>query len=179
MPCLKWCSTASTRQRSIAQCGQASTLRAVRVFARSGRGITVASSARITFTCARSWQTRMPSEAIRLTLRSAIAQPVEIDGLTPDRTAMLSAAEIAVLPVSIGSRRAALGDFFAVDGERSDRLHIDGDLRNVDGLGAATASGELLVHGSVGGRVGAGMTGGWIDIRGGAGDEAGLGMSGG
>ena len=115
----------------------------------------------------------MSSDVIRLTLRSSIDQPVEIDGLTPDRTAMLSEAEISTLPVFIGSRRAALGDFFVVDGERSNRLHIDGDLRNVSGLGAAMTSGELLVHGSVGGRVGAGMTGGSIEIDGDAGDRLG------
>jgi formylmethanofuran dehydrogenase subunit C len=121
----------------------------------------------------------MSSDVIRLTLRRSIDQHVEIDGLTPDRTAMLSEAEISTLPVFIGSRRAALGDFFVVAGERSNRLQIDGDLRNVGGLGAAMTGGDLLVHGSVGGRVGAGMTGGSIDIDGDAGDDAGLGMLGG
>lgn len=119
------------------------------------------------------------SDIIKLTLRIAISQPVEIDGLTPDRTATLSERDIAAWPVLAGSRRAALGDFFNVQGEHSDRVRIEGDLRNVDGLGAGTASGELLVHGPVGRGVGAGMTGGWIDVRGDVGDEAGLGMQGG
>ena len=119
------------------------------------------------------------SEFVRLTLRSAIDRPIEIDGLTPDRTANLSNAEIAALPVRAGSRHAAVGDFFTVEGERADRLQIEGDLRNVDGLGAGSASGEVLVHGNAGRRVGAGMTGGWIDVRGDVGDDAGLGMHGG
>ena len=119
------------------------------------------------------------SEAVRLTLRTTINQPIEIDGLTPDRVATLSEPEIAGLPVLAGSGRATLGDFFTIQGERSDRLHIEGDLRNVDGIGAGTAGGELLIHGSAGRRVGAGMTGGWIDVRGDVGDEAGLGMHGG
>ena len=106
------------------------------------------------------------SELVRLTLRGAVDQPIEVEGLTPDRTATLSARDIAALPVLAGSRRAALGDFFNVQGENSDRIQIEGDLRNVDGLGAGTASGELLVHGPVGRGVGAGMTGGWIDVRG-------------
>lgn len=121
----------------------------------------------------------MTSGIIRLRLRSSINEPIEIDGLTPDRTANLSNAEIAALTVRAGSRRAAVGDFFTVEGERSDRLHIEGDLRNVDGLGAGSASGEMLVHGNAGRRVAAGMTGGWIDIRGDAGDDAALGMHGG
>ena len=119
------------------------------------------------------------SDVVRLTLRAAIDQSIEIDGLTPDRAANLTEAEIAAFPVLAGARRAALGDFFTVQGERSDRVHIEGDLRNVDGLGAGTAGGELLVQGSAGRRVGAGMTGGWIDVRGDVGDEAGLGMHGG
>ncbi len=116
---------------------------------------------------------------IRLVLRNVLDQAIEIDGLTPDRTANLSEAEIASLTVLAGSRRAAVGDFFTVQGDRSDRLHIEGDLRNVDGLGAGCAGGELLIHGSAGHRVGAGMTGGRIDVRGDVGDAAGGGMQGG
>jgi formylmethanofuran dehydrogenase subunit C len=119
------------------------------------------------------------ADAVRLTLRTAIDQPIEIDGLTPDRTAALSERDIAALPVLAGSRRASLGDFFTVQGAHSDRIQLEGELRNVDGLGAGSAGGEMLVDGSVGRRVGAGMRGGWIDVRGDAGDEAGLGMHGG
>lgn len=119
------------------------------------------------------------SDIVRLTLRGAIDQSIEIDGLTPDRVATLSEAEIAALPVVAGSRRSALGDFFSIKGERSNRLQIEGDLHNVDGLGAGTADGELLIEGSAGRRVGAGMTGGWIDVRGDVGDAAGEGMHGG
>ena len=116
---------------------------------------------------------------IRLTLRSSLDQTIEIDGLTPDRTASLSQADISSLSVLIGSGRAAVGDFFTVNGERSDRVQIEGDLRNVDGLGAGCAGGELLIDGSAGRRIGAGMTGGRIDVRGDVGDDAGLGMQGG
>ena len=119
------------------------------------------------------------SDSVRLTLRTALDQSIEIAGLTPDRVATLSEAEIAGLPVLAGARRASLGDFFTVSGERSDRLHVEGDLRRVDGLGAGTAGGELLIDGSAGRRVGAGMRGGWIDVRGDAGDDAGVGMQGG
>ena len=116
---------------------------------------------------------------IRLVLRDTLDQVIEIDGLTPDRLANLSTAEIAALPVLAGARRDAIGDFFTVSGERSDRLHIEGDLHNIDGLGAGMAGGELMIHGAAGRRVGAGMTGGRIDVRGDVGDDAGLGMHGG
>src|SRR5688500_15523460 len=118
-------------------------------------------------------------DGIRLSLRGPLTDLIEIDGLTPDRAAGLSTAEIAALPGMVGSRRASVGDFFTVTGERSDRVQVEGDLRNVDGLGAGTAGGEMVIDGSVGRRVGAGMTGGWIDVRGDASDDAGIGMQGG
>jgi len=122
---------------------------------------------------------RTMTDVVRLTLRASLDQSIEIHGLTPDRVATLSEAEIAGLTVLAGSRRASLGDFFTVSGERSDRLRIEGDLHHLDGLGAGTAGGELLLEGSAGRRIGAGMTGGWIDVRGDAGDDAGVGMQGG
>jgi formylmethanofuran dehydrogenase subunit C len=119
------------------------------------------------------------SDIVRLTLRTVLDQSIEIDGLTPDRLARLEEAEIAALPVVVGSRRAAVGDFFAVHGARAERVQVEGDLRNVHGLGAGTAGGEMLIDGRAGSRVGANMTAGWIDVRGDAGDEAGLAMQGG
>ena len=116
---------------------------------------------------------------IRLELQASLDQVIEIDGLLPDRTASLSQLEISSLSVLIGSRRASVGDFFKVRGERSDHIAIEGDLKNVDGLGASCAGGELLIHGAAGHRVGAGMTGGRIDVRGDVGDDAGIGMQGG
>ena len=77
------------------------------------------------------------SDIVRLALRIAIDQSIEIDGLTPDRVATLSEAEIARLLFVAGCARG-VGDFFTVSGERSDRLQIEGDLRRVDGLGAGT-----------------------------------------
>ena len=118
-------------------------------------------------------------DGVRLSLRGPLTDLIEIDGLTPDRVAGLSTAEIAALPVMVGSRRASVGDFFTVTGERSDRVQVDGDLRNIDGLGAGTARGEMVIQGSVGRRVGAGMSAGRIDVRGDAGDDAGVGMRGG
>ena len=118
-------------------------------------------------------------DVVALTLRASVSESIEVEALIPNRVADLSEAEIAALPVWAGSRQAAVGDFFTVKGERVPRLQIEGDLRHVDGLGAGCAGGELLVHGSVGHRVGEGMTGGWIDVRGDVGDDAGVAMQGG
>lgn len=119
------------------------------------------------------------TDQIQLSLRAPLDESIEVDGLTADGLAALSSHDIAMLPVFAGSRRARLGDFFDVRGERSARVRIDGDLRLVHGIAAGMSSGELLVFGDVGSRLGAGMTGGRVDVRGDAGDDVGMAMRGG
>jgi formylmethanofuran dehydrogenase subunit C len=119
------------------------------------------------------------SDAITMTLRQRLDERVELDGVTPDRLASLDEREIASLPVRVGRREVRLGELFDVRGGRSARVRVAGDLHQVDGLGAATSAGEMIVEGDVGDRLAAGMTGGWIDTRGSAGDAAGLAMAGG
>jgi len=119
------------------------------------------------------------SGAVTLSLRAPVDEAVDLDGVTADRCATLSAVEIASLPIWVGRLQASLGDLFDVRGERSDRLRVEGSLRRVSGLAAGMAGGELLVDGDAGDRVGAAMTGGWVDVRGDVGDDAGLAMAGG
>ena len=80
-------------------------------------------------------------DIVSLTLRAPVSELIEVEALTPSRVADLSEAEIAALPVWAGSRQAAVGDFFTVKGERVSRMQVEGDLRNVDGLGAGCAGG--------------------------------------
>jgi formylmethanofuran dehydrogenase subunit C len=119
------------------------------------------------------------SEVVTLSLRAPLDQGVEVEGLTPDRLALLDERDIALLPVWVGSRAAQIGEFFRVTGGRSARVRIEGDLSRVDGIGAGTVSGEIVIEGSGGSRVAAGMTGGRIEVRGNVGQDAGLAMEGG
>ena len=119
------------------------------------------------------------SDAVTLTLRAAPDGPLDLEGITPDRLAALSASEIAALPVWSGSRQTRLGDHFDVAGERAERLRIVGASTRLDGVGAGMTAGALLVEGIVGRRLGASMTGGTLDVRGNAGDDAGQAMAGG
>lgn len=119
------------------------------------------------------------SDAVVLSLRARLEGPLDMGGITPDRCATLSRSEIAALVVWIGATRATLGDLFAVRGERSLRLEVEGDLHDVHGLGAGTAAGEMVVRGDTGREAGAGMTGGVVHVHGGAGDDAGQAMAGG
>jgi formylmethanofuran dehydrogenase subunit C len=119
------------------------------------------------------------SDVVTLSSRTRLDAPLEVEGVAADRFAGLSEREIAETPVWLGSRQAALGDFFHVRGERSARVRVEGALENVDGLAAGTAGGEILIDGNAGRRVAAGMTAGWVEVRGSVRDDAGMGMGGG
>jgi formylmethanofuran dehydrogenase subunit C len=119
------------------------------------------------------------SDAIVLTLRASGGTTMDASGITPDRCATLSESEIAALPIWVGGRATALAEVFDVRGGNANRLEVDGDLRHVDGLGAETAGGTLILRGDAGHGVGARMTGGLVHVHGNAGDDAGQGMAGG
>lgn len=118
------------------------------------------------------------SDWVTLTARD-IDGPLALRGLDPARIAELSEHDIAALPVSRGSRQAALGDFFTVQGERSARVKVVGSTGDVDSIGAGMTGGELEIDGDAGASVGAGMRAGTLRVRGNAGDDAGAAMAGG
>jgi formylmethanofuran dehydrogenase subunit C len=119
------------------------------------------------------------SGTVTLVLRAGLDHPIDVEGVTPDRMAGLANREIAGLAIWAGARAVQVGDFFDVVGERSARVRVEGTSRLVEGLGAGTAGGELLVAGDAGARVAAGMTAGRVEVRGSVGDDAGLAMAGG
>jgi formylmethanofuran dehydrogenase subunit C len=117
---------------------------------------------------------------LTLTLRVPPTLPLELDGLTPDRLAGLSAADVAKRPLPCGNRTDLLGEFFAVAGDPSDGvLSLVGDCSRIKGIGAAMTGGTVRVDGPVGAHAGAGMAGGSLQIRGTAGDWLGAEMKGG
>lgn len=113
------------------------------------------------------------SDAISLSLTTQPQHALVADCIAADRFATLGAKDIAGLAVTHGGRAARLGDFFKVQGERSSVVRIEGDLRQVEGLGTGMASGVLTMDGTVGRDLGVAMSGGRIDVRGDAGDNAG------
>jgi formylmethanofuran dehydrogenase subunit C len=116
---------------------------------------------------------------VRLRLRARLELPLEAPCVRPDLFATLAAGEIARLPVEYGRELAHLGDFFSVDGERSDRLRVEGDVARVKRLGAEMAAGELVVEGAAGRHAGAAMSGGTLRVLGDADDFTGTAMRGG
>jgi formylmethanofuran dehydrogenase subunit C len=116
---------------------------------------------------------------VTLTLRDGLTGRVDATGLTPDRLATLSEAEIARLPLWVDGGEARLGDAFVVTGGGSQDVRVVGACSAVDGLGAEMRAGTLTIDGDAGARVAAGMTGGSVLVAGSVGDDAGLAMSGG
>jgi formylmethanofuran dehydrogenase subunit C len=115
-----------------------------------------------------------------LTLRAAPpAAPVDGSVLSPDRLAGLAARDLERLPMQVGNRRAGLGDLFAVRGDGSDAIEIEGDLSAFSLIGAGMTRGRLTVRGLVGPRAGSGMTGGALTVEGDAAGHTGEGMRGG
>jgi formylmethanofuran dehydrogenase subunit C len=117
---------------------------------------------------------------LHLKYKSVTTIPVEAECITPDNLAGKSSAEIAALPVQHGNTAVPLGEFFAVEGDASDRqVLIEGDCSRVKWLGAGMASGRITIQGNAGMHLGAEMTGGEIEVHGNAGDWVGAEMRGG
>jgi formylmethanofuran dehydrogenase subunit C len=102
--------------------------------------------------------------------------PLEAEVLTPNKLADLSKAEIRSLIVYHGKRQLPLGEFFDVEGERSEDLVIHGALHKVRWIGRAMSKGSITVHGNVGMHLGAYMAGGRIEVHGSASDWIGAEM---
>jgi len=113
------------------------------------------------------------SDAVRLSLAAPPDHVLVADCIAADRFAALDGKEIAELPVVHGGRTTELGEFFRVRGGRSSVVRIEGDVPQVEAIGAGMAGGELTIDGSVGRDLGLAMSGGRIDVHGNAGDNAG------
>jgi formylmethanofuran dehydrogenase subunit C len=110
---------------------------------------------------------------ITLTLRAQPTVPLEADCITPDNFRSKTVAEIARLTVSSGNASIALGDVFAIAGDSTEEIVIEGDLSRVSQIGAKMMQGQIVVHGDVGMHLGAGMRGGMIIVEGNAGNQVG------
>ncbi len=113
------------------------------------------------------------SDAVVLSLGSALDHRLVADCIVPDRFSALTTKEIGTLRVTYGGRAAHIADFFKVTGERSASVRVEGELEQVESIGAGMAGGDVVIEGSAGRDLGMAMAGGRIDVRGGAGDNAG------
>lgn len=119
------------------------------------------------------------ADGVTLHLREPTTIPIEADSICPDHFIGRSQAEIEALPAFYGRRKVTLGDLFTVEGEDSDQIVVEGDLRHVKKIGQRMTQGRITVRGDVGLHLGAYMRGGEIVVEGNAGDWAGAHMQGG
>jgi formylmethanofuran dehydrogenase subunit C len=104
--------------------------------------------------------------------------PVEA-GILGSALLSLSTVEVAKRPLRVGNQAVELGELFAIEPSDGECLTLEGDLRNVRGIGRDHETGTLIVRGVAGSHLGADMSGGLIEVHGDAGDWAGAGMRGG
>lgn len=114
--------------------------------------------------------------AITLQLKRPPTVPLEAEVITPNKFAELSNEEIRALTVYHGKRQLPLGEFFDVEGERSEDIVVRGELHKVRWIGRAMSKGSVTIHGNVGMHLGAYMTGGRIEVHGSATDWIGAEM---
>ncbi|MDD5558456.1 formylmethanofuran dehydrogenase subunit C [Candidatus Methylomirabilis sp.] len=105
--------------------------------------------------------------------------PLEAEVISPDLFVQHSQAEIAAMPVALGNETYRLGDFFEVEGERSDEIVVEGCAGRVKWIGSGMTRGRVIVHGDVGMHAGSYMRGGEIRVEGNADDFLGVEMEGG
>jgi formylmethanofuran dehydrogenase subunit C len=119
------------------------------------------------------------TDRVTLRLREPSTIPIEADAISPDRFVGRRRAEIEALPAFYGRRKVTLGDLFAVDGEDSEMIHLEGALSHVKKIGQGMSHGRITVQGDVGLHLGAHMRGGEILVEGNASDWVGPHMQGG
>jgi formylmethanofuran dehydrogenase subunit C len=115
----------------------------------------------------------------RLVLKAEPPLRLALDGLLPRRLAGLSLREIERLPLQLGNRRQAVGDWFRVEEGERETLFIAGDCRRLDRIGAGMSEGSIAVEGDVGAYLGVSMSGGAISVAGSAGHGAATDLNGG
>jgi formylmethanofuran dehydrogenase subunit C len=108
--------------------------------------------------------------ALKLKLRSAPPQRLDLSALVPSRLAPLSVSEIARIQLGEGSNAPCVADFFEISGTPGDSLQIEGGSARLDYVGAEHAGGEIIVEGDVGTYAGRRMKSGRLEIRGRAGE---------
>ncbi len=108
---------------------------------------------------------------IILTLKKEPALPIEAETITPENFAGRTLDEIKKLIVWRGKRKEELGDYFKVEGEKSEEVsetHIilKGDLSKVKYIGKQMATGKITVKGNAGMHLADEMRGGEIVVEG-------------
>jgi formylmethanofuran dehydrogenase subunit C len=118
-------------------------------------------------------------KALTFALRAPPPQRLDLSSLTPDALAGKSASDISAIGLETTRERVTVGDVFRVRMGDAATVVFEGGSERFDRVGAALATGTILVEGEVGAEAGRLMSGGRLTIRGDAGPFAGSRMAGG
>lgn len=110
-----------------------------------------------------------------LELKDPPSQRVDASAISLSRLSAMSMKELKHSPLGSDGESLEIGDLFKVASVEVDEptLRIEGDLRNIDGLGSQHHGGRFELMGDVGCRVGEAMRGGKVLVSGSAGDRPG------
>ncbi len=117
--------------------------------------------------------------AIRLHLRKPIEERFDASSIVPSQTMAMTRTEIENIPLRSERSRSVLGDWFTIEGERSQRLEFFGDCCRLDRVGDSMESGTFIIHGDIGTHVGARMKQGQLYVAGNCGSDGAQSMRGG
>ena len=112
-------------------------------------------------------------------LRATPSQRLDLSPLTPANVSGKSELDVAAIELQTTRERVTVGDMFKVRMGETDTIVFDGGSERFDRVGAALATGAIVVEGDVGVEAGRLMSGGRLTIRGDAGAFAGSAMRGG
>ena len=117
--------------------------------------------------------------ALTLSLRTLMAQTIDMSPLTPDLLNGKSAQEIAVMELVTGNRKVKVADVFEVAGSDTTNIVIRNATNKLNRIGQGMSVGAITVEGDAGAYVGIGMQNGRILVAGNADAWTGSGMAGG
>lgn len=115
--------------------------------------------------------------ALTFTLKTELAQRVDMSPLTPDTLVGKSAAEIAATELVSGNRKLRADCLFDISGDDASNIVIQNSSAKLDHIGSHMRSGRITVHGDVGSYLGLQMRHAEIIVHGNADAFAASGMA--
>lgn len=119
--------------------------------------------------------------SLKLTLKQAPPQRVDLSPLTPDKLAVLKRDAIAAIELQSGNRKVKVIELFDIEGGSAPtadggHITIENSSRKLDFIGHGMIAGSIVVHGDCGAYAAFNMRGGGLTIEGNTGAYAGCGM---
>ena len=104
--------------------------------------------------------------ALTLTLKSPLAQRLDVSSLTFDHLKDLDIAAIKTKLLPLGNRSIPLQELFSVEGQDPSEIVFRGKTHKLDKIGHGMTSGLILIEGDAGSYLGMHMKGGEIRVKG-------------